>query len=173
MIRFATILCGLLLAGCSSQPVTVPMPQAGARAMVVPIMDTNEDVQTLTLSCLPVAGAAGYEFQQGMASRSYTNTILTSGPQVQFTNLPAMGRMFFDVLWFNALGQDSPASAEVTFLNWGCVVAITGSNAVATTSLTHPLWFNLPTPWIATNPPGSLFARGNGMVITKTLYPNP
>jgi hypothetical protein len=176
MTRFATILFCVLLAGCSTrQPLTAPLPQpqAGARAMVVPMMDTNEDVQTLTLSCLPVVGAAGYEFQQGMASRNYTNTILTAGPQVQFTNLPAIGQMFFDVLWFNALGQDSLASAEVTFSSWGCVVAITGSNAAATTSLTHPLWFNLPTPWVATNPPGSLFACGAGMKITSTPYPNP
>ena len=56
MTRTLSILCGLLLlAGCSTQqPGTPPMPQAGARAMVVPA--TNMVTVPQNLSVITVAG---------------------------------------------------------------------------------------------------------------------
>ena len=134
-------------------------------------------VRQLTLTCVNCPGAIGVEFQQGMASGVYTNHLyLLATNQGTFTNLPLNGRVFCDAISFNALGQDSDPCPEISFSGWGEIVTISSpvtDTAQSTPSLYPASWSPFALPWVATNPPGSLFVRGAGVAITTTPYPNP
>ena len=130
----------------------------------------------LTLVCDPDPGAVGYEFEQGMDSGSYTNGIYEDVPQGTFTNLPPKGRMFFVCAAINDLGLISPQSPEITFSSWGTIVTISSpvtNRAQATPSLMPALWAGISLPVVATNPPGTLFVRGLGVMVDAARYANP